>query len=114
MKDNKPVAFIQLHNNKMVLKADTLYFEMMNLGYYGAKCGHDYFYWKLSNNPISFPAPASDICQRSCILLPLLNGEGIPNNTQTDVCVYTAIADDYTELDDKGVFVKTTLNINDF
>ena len=53
--------------------------------------------------------------KRSCILLPLLSEKGVWDPSGKDVVLsYTSIADDYTEIDEKGKFVKRSLDYTDF
>ena len=102
-KSNLPVAFVELPGNKYYIKITNTLCELYMEIYYGEKCGHYYFKCAISQKRVQYP----DIkIKRSCILLPLLCDNGICINRESNLCVYTAIADDYTELDDSGKFVK--------
>ena len=85
---------------------------MNTTSYYGEKCGHHYFVWKITDRS-SCPKDGAHII-RSCILLPLLCEKGIREKLPSSDCIYTSIADDYTEIDANGKFVRRSVNVNDF
>ena len=108
---HKPVPFVHFSNGKYGIKVGNLWMDLNLESYYGNKGGHDYFYWETSNK--LHVVTGNESFRRSCIMLPFL---GCPEKRQQELIryPYTAIADDYTELDDKGSFVLKKVTINDF
>lgn len=103
LKDHKPVAFVEFNDNIFCAKVHTLWFHLKPVvPYCVQKGGHDYLHWEMTGS--YFPVSPNDILKRSCILLPLLFDER---------CIYTAIAEDYTEINKNGVFEKKCIDINE-
>ena len=105
-------CFVELQNNIYAIKVSNGWFELSILNYYGEQCGH-YYHKCVISDKLLVHLDDNDI-RRSCILLPLLCSEGIRINQVKDLCVYTDIAEDYTEFDENGLFVRKTLHFDNF
>ena len=77
--------------------------------YYGEKCGHYYHECQLLHK---LELVQNWSVRRSCILLPFLCGNGISEKNRKELYIYTAIADDYTELDETGNFMRKSIDID--
>ena len=106
---NLPIAFLQLEGKEgyFFKIANNVLLELMSTTYYGEICGHHYFKWSIGNQ---YTIHTFLNALRSCVLLPLLCEDGIPETLSEETkLVFTAIADDYTEIDVNGKFVKRKL-----
>ena len=102
---NKPIAFVESENEAFVINVTrNMHLKLTIDSYKEEVCGLHYFRWKIGENVYRNEFKI----RRSCMLLPMLSKSGLVkgceiNNTRG---VYTAIAHDYTEMNEGGHFAK--------
>ena len=88
----------------MLRIANNVLLGLKTTTYYGEICGHHYLKWKMGKH---YTINTFQNALISWVLLPLICEEGIREKcTEETKLVFTAIADDYTEIDENGKFVK--------
>ena len=109
---NKPIAFIESENEEFIINvASKMHLKLTIDSYQEEVCSLFYFSWKIDENLFT----KDFIIRRSCILLPMLSKSGLVKGCRNKHTgsVYTAIAHDYTEMDESGHFAKHLMQKSD-
>ena len=105
---SSPVAFIETTNGEYVISIVNfkLHLKLITTVYKKEVCSLNYFKWEIDKSIYE----SNYQVKRSCILLPMLT---LDDNYDSCSFIYTAITNDYMEIDKKSTFVKHILCIND-
>lgn len=107
-----PVACIEMETKSFAILIHDKLIELLITKYHGEIHTHHYFMFHLTQNLnpyiniVHFNSLRT--INRSCILLPILRDHGKNKVNDDLVGVYTAIADNYTEIDKNCHFVTST------